>query len=96
MQEYFHPLFLYESLWNLANMALLLWLTRRYSDRLKSGDIFLVYLIVYPIGRFLLDFLRLDAAMVGGINANQTAMAFVAVLSAMALFWRHREEFTRN
>lgn len=92
VQEYYHPLFLYESLWNLANMALLLWLIRRFSARLKHGDIFLVYLIVYPIGRFLLDFLRLDAAMLGGLNANQTAMAVVAVLSAFALFWRHREE----
>jgi phosphatidylglycerol:prolipoprotein diacylglycerol transferase len=95
-QEYYHPLFLYESLWNLANMALLLWLTRRFSDRLKNGDIFLVYLIVYPIGRFLLDFLRLDAAMLGALNANQTAMAVVAVLSALALFWRHREETNQN
>ena len=95
-QEYYHPLFLYESLWNLANMALLLWLTRRFSERLKSGDIFLVYLIVYPVGRFLLDFLRLDAAMLGGINANQTAMVVVAVLSALALFWRHKEEFNRD
>ena len=95
-REYYHPLFLYESLWNLANMALLLWLTRRFSERLKSGDIFLVYLIVYPVGRFLLDFLRLDAAMLGGINANQTAMAVVAVLSALALFWRHKEEFNRD
>jgi phosphatidylglycerol:prolipoprotein diacylglycerol transferase len=95
-QDYYHPLFLYESLWNLGNMTLLLWLTRRYSDRLKHGDIFLVYLIVYPVGRFLLDFLRLDAAMVGGLNANQTAMAIIAVLSGLALFWRHREHFTRN
>ena len=95
-QEYYHPLFLYESLWNLANMALLMWLTRRYADRLKNGDIFLVYLIVYPIGRFLLDFLRLDASMVGGINANQTTMAIVAVLSAAALLWRHRGEFNRS
>ncbi len=95
-QEYYHPLFLYESLWNLANMTFLLWLTRRYSARLKNGDIFLVYLIVYPLGRFLLDFLRLDAAMVGRLNANQTAMAVVAVISALALFWRHREEFRRN
>ena len=77
-------------------MALLLWLTRRFSERLKSGDIFLVYLIVYPVGRFLLDFLRLDAAMLGGINANQAAMAVVAVLSALALFWRHKEEFNRD
>lgn len=91
-QEFYHPLFLYESLWNLANMVLLLWLARRFSDRLKFGDIFLAYLIFYPIGRFLLDFLRLDAAMLAGLNANQTAMAIVAVLSGLALFWRHRKE----
>jgi phosphatidylglycerol:prolipoprotein diacylglycerol transferase len=95
-QEYYHPLFLYESLWNLANMALLLWLARRYDDQLKQGDIFLVYLFVYPLGRFLLDFLRLDAAMVGGINANQTVMAVVAALSGLVLFWRHRERFVQD
>ena len=91
-KEYYHPLFLYESLWNVANMGLLLWLTRRFrgADRLKTGDVFLVYLIVYPFGRFLLDFLRLDASQLGGVNANQTFMAIVAVLGASALFWRHR------
>jgi phosphatidylglycerol:prolipoprotein diacylglycerol transferase len=88
----FHPLFLYESLWNLANMFLLLWLSRRYGDRLKNGDIFLVYLVVYPIGRFLLDFLRVDASLVGGININQTVMAVVAVLAASTLLWRHRRD----
>jgi phosphatidylglycerol:prolipoprotein diacylglycerol transferase len=71
-------------------MFLLLWLSRRYADRLKKGDIFLVYLIVYPIGRFLLDFLRLDASLVGSLNINQTFVAIVAVLSASALLWRHR------
>lgn len=91
-QEYYHPLFLYESLWNLANMALLIWITHRFKDQLKNGDIALVYLIVYPVGRFLLEFLRLDAAMLGGINANQTAMAIVAVISALALYLRHREK----
>jgi phosphatidylglycerol:prolipoprotein diacylglycerol transferase len=88
--EYYHPLFLYESLWNLGNMFLLLWISRRYADRLKKGDLFLIYLIVYPIGRFLLDFLRLDASQVAGININQTLMAVVAVLYAAALLWRHR------
>ena len=88
--EYYHPLFLYESLWNLANMFLLLWVSRRFADRLKKGDLFLVYLIAYPVGRFLLDFLRLDASRVAGININQTVMAVVAVLSTAALLWRHR------
>ena len=88
--EYYHPLFLYESLWNLANMFFLLWISRRFGDRLKTGDVFLIYLITYPVGRFLLDFLRLDASRVAGININQTVMAVVAVLSAAALLWRHR------
>jgi phosphatidylglycerol:prolipoprotein diacylglycerol transferase len=88
--EYYHPLFAYESILNLANMFLLMWLTRRYDKQLKDGDILLVYLIVYPVVRFCLDFLRLDASEVAGINANQTLMAVTAVCSAVALFLRHR------
>lgn len=87
---YYHPLFLYESLWNIANMAFLLWLGRRFASRLRPGDVFLSYMIVYPIGRFLLEFLRLDAAQVGGINFNQTFMAVIAVVAAVLLFVRHR------
>lgn len=90
-QAYYHPLFLYESLWNLGNMAILLWVGRRYPDRVKEGDLFLLYMVIYPIGRFLLDFLRLDASMLGGINANQSVMAVVALLAATTLFLRHRK-----
>jgi phosphatidylglycerol:prolipoprotein diacylglycerol transferase len=86
----FHPLFLYESIWDLLNLALLLYLGRRHSERLKAGDLFLIYLIVYPVGRFFLEFLRLDTSLVGGINANQVLMAVVTVLAAAALIWRHR------
>jgi phosphatidylglycerol:prolipoprotein diacylglycerol transferase len=73
------------------NMIFLLWISRRHPETLKNGDIFLVYLIVYPLGRFLLDFLRLDASMVGLININQTIMAFVAVLASLTLYLRHRK-----
>jgi phosphatidylglycerol---prolipoprotein diacylglyceryl transferase len=86
---YYHPLFLYESLWNLANLALLLWLSRRYPQQLKTGDIFLVYLIIYPLGRFLLEFLRLDSSMVAGININQIIMGIIALLAALVLAGRH-------
>ncbi len=86
----FHPLFLYESLWNLANMFFLLWLGRRFADRLRPGDIFLTYLITYPLGRFFLEFLRLDAAQVAGININQTVMLIVALSAALFLYLRHR------
>ena len=93
-QEYFHPLFLYESLWNLANFALLVLVGRRYRDRLIPGDLFLIYLVVYPLGRFFLEFMRLDAARVGGINANQTIMLVVALVSLTGLILRHRRNNT--
>jgi phosphatidylglycerol:prolipoprotein diacylglycerol transferase len=91
-EEYFHPLFLYESLWNLANMAFLLLLWRKLGDRLKSGDLFLCYLITYPLGRFLLEFIRLDYVPIWGINFNQMFMLLVALVSAGVLFFRHRRK----
>ena len=89
-QAYYHPLFLYESLWDLANMVFLLWVGRRFAKQLYPGDIFLIYAIIYPIGRFLLEYLRLDASQIGGINANQTLMLAIASLATLTLFWRHR------
>jgi phosphatidylglycerol:prolipoprotein diacylglycerol transferase len=88
--ETFHPLFLYESLWNLANMFLLLWLFRSRSEKLLPGDLFLVYLITYPLGRFLLEFIRIDYVPLFGINFNQMLMLLVMIISAGVLIFRHR------
>jgi phosphatidylglycerol:prolipoprotein diacylglycerol transferase len=92
--DYFHPLFLYESLWNVLNMAILLWMGRRFEKWLKPGDLFYVYMIMYSIGRFSLDFLRLDASQVGGINFNQTFVIFVALAGGVMLFLNHRPRRT--
>jgi phosphatidylglycerol---prolipoprotein diacylglyceryl transferase len=88
--SFYHPLFGYESLLNLANMLLLLWLGRNYAGRLKRGDLFNVYLIAYPLIRFSLDFLRLDASKVMSININQTLMAVVGIGAILVFIWRHR------
>jgi phosphatidylglycerol:prolipoprotein diacylglycerol transferase len=86
---HYHPLFLYESLWNLMNMAILLLVGRRFEDKLIPGDIFLGYLIIYPLGRFLLEFIRLNSSEIGGINANQIFMLVVAVAAVLIFIWRH-------
>ena len=88
--NYYHPLFLYESLWNLLNMALLLWASRRFEKWLKPGDIFYFYMIMYSIGRFCLEFLRLDASQVGGVNFNQTFVVIVAIVAGVFVFLNHR------
>jgi phosphatidylglycerol---prolipoprotein diacylglyceryl transferase len=87
---HFHPLFLYESLLNLAIAGILLYVGSRFKNVLKDGDIFFMYLVGYPMVRFSLEFLRLDSSYVGGINANQTAMAVIALVSIGMLIWRHR------
>ncbi|MEW6567104.1 MAG: prolipoprotein diacylglyceryl transferase [Chloroflexota bacterium] len=88
----FHPLFLYESIWNLISAFFLFWLWRRHREKLLPGDLFLIYLITYPVGRFLLEFLRLDYVPLFGINANQTLMALVALASGVTLYWKRRKQ----
>jgi phosphatidylglycerol:prolipoprotein diacylglycerol transferase len=89
--ETYHPLFLYESIFNFLNMLFLLWISRKFEDKLKNGDVFLTYLVSYPTFRFFMEFLRLDNSFVGGINANQTLMIVIAVAALGALIWRHRK-----
>ena len=89
--ERFHPLFLYESIWNLLSAAALYWLWKNYRQRLQAGDIFLAYLVAYPVGRFLLEFIRLDFVPLFGINFNQVVMALVAVGAGLALYLRNRK-----
>ncbi len=90
--ERFHPLFLYESLWNFINLGVLLAISAKYRERLLAGDLFLIYLIIYSVGRFFLEFLRLDPSPVAGIDINQLAMAVVALASAVILILRHRRK----
>ena len=93
--ERFHPLFLYESLWNLLSAGFLYWLWRNHRERLNSGDIFLAYLVAYPLGRFVLEFIRLDFVPLFGVNFNQIVMAIVAIGAGAAIYLRNRKPAAR-
>jgi phosphatidylglycerol:prolipoprotein diacylglycerol transferase len=88
--ERFHPLFLYESIWNLLNFIVLLWLWRNWRERLSPGSVFLAYLVGYPLGRFLLEFIRLDFVPLFGINFNQILMLLVAIAAGVVLYRRNQ------
>ena len=90
--ERYHPLFLYESLLNLLAAGILLIIGRKYKEKLLNGDLFLIYLILYPVIRFGLEFLRLVISPVAGININQTTMAVIAVVAAAILIFRHAQK----
>jgi phosphatidylglycerol:prolipoprotein diacylglycerol transferase len=70
-------------------MLVLLWIARKFENKLKPGDTFLVYLIIYPFGRFLLEFIRIVHSPIAGINSNQWLMAVIAVAAAITLLVRH-------
>lgn len=90
----FHPLFLYESLWNFAGFALLFWISRRFGKRLKPGDLSLLYLIWYPLGRFFIEFLRTDSWFFAGTPFNPVhVLSAIAIISgAIGFYWRHRHD----
>src|ERR687898_2021244 len=69
--ERFHPTFLYESLFNLANAALLSWIALRIpkSTRLGHGDVLAIYLINYGTARFLVELVRTDSLYLGPLPA---------------------------
>ena len=70
-------------------MGILLLLGHKYSSKLKSGDLFLIYLLIYSAGRFVLEFIRLDYSPIAGLNINQTLMAVVFVVSLIGLVLKH-------
>ena len=80
----FHPLFLYEMLWNLLGIAVILWLERRFA--LRWGRAFGVYLIWYGAARVWLELLRIDPTSVTplGLPANVWG-ALGAVAAGVAL-----------
>lgn len=90
----FHPLFLYESLWNLLGFGLLFWISRRFEQRLRPGDIFLMYLIWYPLGRFFIEFIRTDSWFFPGtpFNVVHILSALTIVIAAATLYLRHRND----
>ena len=86
----FHPTFLYESIWNFLTFGVLLYIARRYTDRLKKGDLFLIYGILYPLGRILVETQRPDAWTILGIPTAQLIGGISIVVCSAVLWLRHR------
>lgn len=88
----FHPVFLYESLWNLAVVIpLVLWIEHRFE--LRRGNLFLVYVMLYGLARFILEFIRTDdATIIMGLRANQAVAALAVIVATTILMVRQRSK----
>lgn len=90
-----HPTFLYESLWNLIGVAiLLLWLFPRRS---YDGQITLGYTAWYGLGRFFVEGLRTDSLMWGSVRVSQALGGVLFIVAAglmLAIFLWSRKPMT--
>jgi len=88
----FHPLFLYESIWNFIGFGVLWFVSRRLAGRLRDGDLLLLYLIWYPTGRFFIEFVRTDSWFFPGtpFNVVHALSAVLVIASVATLVLRHR------
>ncbi|MDB9332743.1 prolipoprotein diacylglyceryl transferase [Nodularia spumigena CS-591/04] len=88
--EYFHPTFLYESLWNLIVFALLMALFFRGlsgKPRLRLGTLFLTYLVAYSFGRLWIEGFRIDSLMLGPLRIAQVVSLSGIVVGLAGLAW---------
>lgn len=76
-----HPTFLYELLWNVVVVVLLVIVDRRF--RLGHGRVFALYVAGYCAGRFVIELMRTDyATLIGGIRVNSFTSGIVFLLAA--------------
>jgi phosphatidylglycerol:prolipoprotein diacylglycerol transferase len=83
-QPYFHPTFLYESLWNVATFLLVYFGLRRRLER-APGALFLAYLGLYSLGRFWIEGLRTDSLMLGSFRIAQIVSVTAVVVAGVGI-----------
>ena len=85
----FHPTFFYEALWNLLGFALVMVLGRKLVKWLRDGDVFLFYLMWYPLGRFWVEMFRPDAWRMGTLATAQWIAIGAFVVGLVGLIVNH-------
>ena len=89
--QYFHPTFLYESIWNISVFLILFFVIRKIT-KIKDGTIFFSYLILYSLGRFFIEWCRIDSVLnLGPIHFPQIVSLIVIFVSTTFLFNSYRE-----
>lgn len=92
---YYHPTFLYESLWSFIGVILLLVLRRKAP--LRRGEVFLTYIIWYSIGRFFIEDLRTDSLMLADtIRIAQVVSVAAIVFSIVLIIVRRKRKYAKS
>lgn len=79
LNQFFHPLFLYEAAGSVIILVLVLKL------KMRIGMLFLTWLLLYNVMRFFLEFLRAGSIVYGGIRVNAVVAAILAILAVVIM-----------
>lgn len=77
-----HPTFFYESVWCLLGFAFVAWFTKR---RRFDGELWLIYIGWYGLGRFFIEGLRTDPLLIGSIRVSQLVALLCVIASVLTL-----------
>jgi phosphatidylglycerol---prolipoprotein diacylglyceryl transferase len=89
---YYHPTFLYESIWNLVGFILLILLRK---VNLRRGEMFLTYVIWYSVGRFFIEGMRTDSLMLTeNLRMAQTISAVLIIAAVVVLLYRRAKGYS--
>jgi phosphatidylglycerol:prolipoprotein diacylglycerol transferase len=90
---YYHPTFLYESLWNFVGFILLMFLR---NANLRRGELFLTYIIYYSFGRFFIEGLRTDSLMLTENLRMAQVISVLLIFAGMIIMWYRRKKGYAN
>ena len=89
---YYHPTFLYESIWNFVGFILLILLRK---VNLRRGEMFLSYVIWYSVGRFIIEGMRTDSLMLTeSLRMAQTISAVLIIAAVVVLLYRRAKGYS--
>ena len=84
--RYYHPTFLYESLWNVIGFVIL---NALYKRKKYDGQVVYFYIAWYGLGRMLIEGLRTDSLMLGSIRVSQLLAALLLVAATALMIFVH-------
>ncbi|MCO6543286.1 MAG: prolipoprotein diacylglyceryl transferase [Lactobacillus sp.] len=88
--HYRQPTFLYESVWNLIGLIILL--TLRHRPKLfKQGEVFLSYVLWYSLGRFFVEGMRTDSLYWGALRVSQVLSVVLFIGALVVVIYRRRQ-----
>ena len=92
---YYHPTFLYESIWNLLVFAILVYILLKKKEG-KNGIVLAGYMIFYSIGRFFIEGLRTDSLMFIGLRIAQIVSLIGIILGIIFIIWINKVYKNKN